>query len=307
MTGTELVHVIRGRMELVTLPASDQGLAEFLQYMTTARLSPATIRSRMEILTRLSTFLGRPLLTATIDDLVAWQRTYRHLARATDDIYTRHVRAFYAWAVEFEHLDKDPSRRMVAVKVHKGLPHPTKATDLQVIFACVTGHLRTAYTLAAFAGLRCGEICRLRWDDITEDGQVPTAFIQGKGGKERIVPMLRPVMDELWSQPHSGRGHLITDTAGRPYRPNHLSADSSRYLTSLGLPTTLHSMRHAFATSAVRLTRDPLFVRDLLGHSSVATTEIYMQTSLDGAHDRLSGLATDAMSLLLNIKETLHV
>jgi site-specific recombinase XerD len=48
-------------------------------------------------------------------------------------------------------------------------------------------------------------------------------------------------------------------------------------------------MRAAFATQAAMLTHDPLFVRDLLGHASVKTTEIYMQSSLAGAHDRLMG------------------
>jgi site-specific recombinase XerC len=57
-------------------------------------------------------------------------------------------------------------------------------------------------------------------------------------------------------------------------------------------------MRAAFATLAFQATRDPLFVRDLLGHESVATTEIYTASSLADAHQRLSGLSDQAAGML---------
>lgn len=65
-----------------------------------------------------------------------------------------------------------------------------------------------------------------------------------------------------------------------------------------GQSRTLHSMRAAFATLAFAATRDPLFVRDLLGHESVATTEVYTLSSLADAHERLAGLSAQAASML---------
>lgn len=57
-------------------------------------------------------------------------------------------------------------------------------------------------------------------------------------------------------------------------------------------------VRHYFATYAARITKDPLFVRDLLGHASVATTEIYMASDMEGAHARLAGLTAQAERVL---------
>ena len=65
-----------------------------------------------------------------------------------------------------------------------------------------------------------------------------------------------------------------------------------------GVDTTLHSLRHSFATWAARTTRDPLLVRDLLGHSSVATTEIYMASAATEAQSRLTELSALAGDVL---------
>jgi integrase len=260
---------------------ADPMLVKFAAYMRTARLSPATIGKRVEILTRLLTFLGHPLLEATLDELAQFQASFDNLARASIDIYTRHVHAFYKWAVEFEHLATDPSRRMVKVKLSAAVPHPTRQDDLRVILACAMGRIRTAYILAAFAGLRCGEICQLRWEDLTIDVATPTMLVHGKGSKDRIVPLLPPVIAELLTLPTPRRGRIITRDDGRPAEPLWLSGESTRFLKSLGMPTTLHSMRAAFATQAAKMTHDPLFVRDLLGHASVKTTEIYMRADVE--------------------------
>lgn len=164
-----------------------------------------------------------------------------------------------------------------------------------MILACTTGGLRRAYILAAFAGLRCGEITRLQSHDL-DTAPPATALIHGKGRKDRTVPLIPAVVDELagWHP----RGWVVTLESGRPYTPNRLSVDSTKHLHDLGVATTLHSMRATFATLAFHATRDPLFVRDLLGHSSVATTEVYTQSSLADAHQRLAGLSDQAASML---------
>ena len=212
------------------------------------------------------------------------------------DVYTRHCKALYAWALERGYIEHDPAAALATPHLGHGKPHPTRVEDLATVFACTTGALRTAYTLAAFAGLRCGEVCRLRGEDIDYTSPA-TAFIHGKGRKDRTVPLLPAVVDELHACPR--RGWVITLESGLPYRPNRLSVDSSNYLLhELGIATTLHSMRAAFATLAFQATRDPLFVRDLLGHESVPTTEVYTASSLADAHQRLSGLSDQAASML---------
>lgn len=266
----------------------------FIRYMRTVKLSNATIRTRIELLARLQTFLGDvKLADATAQDLRGFQETFGHLAPASVHVYTRHLRAFYLWARRNGYIEIDPAVDLELPRLRKTRPHPTTFDDLKLIFACAQGRLRTAYLLATFAGLRCGEICAMHSDDLYLETP-PTALIHGKGGKERIMPLLPSVVSEIGYR----RGWVIQTADGRQVRPDLLSADSTRFLHQLGTPTTLHSMRAAFATNAARLTHDPLLVRDLLGHESVKTTEIYMESSLIGAHERLIGFGELADSVL---------
>jgi integrase len=276
----------------------------FELHMRTAKMSPETIKKRLEILRRLEAVLEyddyspKPLIEATPDDLAAFQGTFADLAPASMDIYTRHVMAFYAWAVKFGHIETDPCSRLVSVRVRKGLPHPTSASDVRLIFACTRRPLRTAYVLAAYGGLRCGEVCRLRWEELNLAGAVPSAFVHGKGGKERVVPLLPAVVDELQQIGPAPKGYVLLTASGRPYQPSRLSVASSKHLRELHVASTLHSLRHYYATAAYQATRDILLVRDLIGHESVGTTQIYTRSSLDGAHARLDALAHDASGML---------
>jgi integrase len=276
-------------------------MREFIRDLQIAKRSDATIKARVELIERLRGFLAAMmppigLLDAATDDLRAFQATYAHLAPASVNIYSRHLRAFYEWAARRELVETNPAAALVVPRVPRSRPHPTKPDDLRVIFACTRGPLRLAYVLAAFAGLRRGEICRLHARDLDLSATTNTALVHGKGGHERVVPLLRPVVDELEAQ-GATRGWVVT-RRGKPYDPEQLSIDSHHHLAGLGIGTTLHSMRAAFATHAARVTRDPLFVRDLLGHQSVRTTEIYLESTTHDAHNRLAGVTSFADDML---------
>lgn len=268
-------------------------LSQYVTELRIAKFSPDTIDDRLSVLRRLAAYLDKPLLEATGCDLRGYQASFAALSPASVDIYTRHMKAFYDWAAKRQFIAVNPAEELIPTRVPRGRPHPTRPDDLRLIFACTDGALRMAYLLAAFVGLRCGEICRMHSRDLDLSEPAPTGLIHGKGGKERTVPLLAPVVAEL----HGVRGWVVTKH-GLPYSPERLSIDSTRHLHRLGLATTLHSMRGTFATTAGRVTRDPLFVRDLLGHESVATTEIYMQSNLADAHQRLAGLTDQAEQLL---------
>ena len=270
-------------------------LAAFTRDMQLRNLSPVTIRDRLEVLHRLAATLDGPLCDATTDDLRAFQARFAGLAPASIDIYTRHVQAFYRWATERGLIGADPAKHLPRPRLTKGRPHPTSLDDLRTIFACTRGPLRLAYALGVFAGLRRGEMCALQRPDLDLDNL--TMLVHGKGRKERLAPILPPLLDELHTYGLPRHGYVLRKS-GLPYDPERLSLDSLYHLRGIGVETTLHSTRHFFATYAARLTRDPLFVRDLLGHESVASSEIYMDTTMDRAHERLAGFADIADAVI---------
>jgi len=257
--------------------------------MEALKLRPATVTKRLDVLRRLSFHLGDTnLLEATLDDLRAFQHSYSRLSPASVNIYSRHVKALYLWAYDAELTATNIAAKLPVPRVPKGVPHPTSPADLKLILRCAPLHLRTAYVLAAFAGLRCGEITRLRYENLDFDPQAPSAIIDGKGGKERRIPLLPPVADELR---YRAKGFIVTQQSGRSWTAPGLSAASSKYLPTLGIDTTLHSMRHFFGTYCVRLTKDPLLARDILGHESVATTQIYTKSDTSNMHARLGDVS----------------
>lgn len=276
---------------------NESALHQFATDMQIAKYSPVTIGARMELLRRLAGHLDKPLLDVTGDDLRSFQAEFAHLAPASVNIYSRHIKAFYDWATKRRLISCNPCEEMTIPRVPKGRPHPTTVDELRTVFACTRGVLRLVYTLAAFVGLRRGEICHMQRHDLELASATPTALVHGKGGKERVVPLLAPVVAEIYEYglPRAG---WVVKRDGRPYSPGQLSIDSHNHLRGLRLSTTLHSMRGTFATAAAQATRDPLFVRDLLGHSSVATTEIYMASTMADAHARLAVLAEVAESFL---------
>lgn len=269
----------------------------YVQEMRIANYSPVTIRERVKLLERFAATVDGTIFDATAENIREFQASLAHLSPASVNIYARHLRAFLVWAARQQRVDAELVDVVVVPKIRKGRPHPTSVDDLRTILACATGGLRLAYVLAAFAGLRCGEVCRLQRSDLDLAGPAPTALINGKGGRERVIPLLPPVVDELLIL---GRVRWVITRGenARPWKPKELSKASSMFLSDLGIETTFHSMRHAFATAVVQATRDPMLVRDLLGHESVATSEIYMLSSLDGAHARMAAVSDTASSLL---------
>jgi integrase len=298
-TRSNLLVAIGGQRNLYR---GEAGLVvrEFIRDMRLANRSKATIDKRVEVVERLRKHLddSADLLTVTADEVEDFQATFSGLAPASVDVYTRHLQAFFAWAQARGHRPDDPSAQLIRPRLPKGRPHPMHAEHIRILFAATTGVLRVVFSLALLAGLRRGEICELRGDDIEMVAGQAVALIHGKGGKERLVPFIRPLMEELHAY-GIGRGYVVTrGSSGKRYDPDLLSLDCHRHLRSLGIDETLHSLRHTFATYAARMTKDPLFVRDLLGHESVATTEIYMDSDMSGAHLRLAPLSTFASELI---------
>lgn len=273
-------------------------MEEFVREMRIAKRSERTIEDRVALVERLRLFLApKPLMEATESDLRRFQATFSHCAPATVEIYTRNMQIFFKWALKRRYILTDPAEDLPRPRVVKRRPHPMAPAELKVILGSAPPNLRKAYVLGSFAGLRCGEICRFQGADIDYTGSLPSALIHGKGGRERTVPLLEPVMEELREMGLPRRGYIVTKN-GRPYTPLRLSVDSHYFLESIGIPTTLHSCRHFFCTFAARMTKDPVFVKELAGHASVDTTMLYVESDMSGAHKRLSEFAQMASEML---------
>ena len=192
------------------------------------------------------------------------------------------MREFYRWAVLEELTTHNPAERLPRVRVPAGLPRP--ADDHILTTALEQADLRVTLMLrlAAHAGLRCREIARVHVDDVVVDLVGYSLRVHGKGGRDRLVPITDDLAHEILQ--HDGYVFPGQDNG-------HLSAAYVSKLISRALPgATAHQLRHRYATRAYQLGgRDIRAVQTLLGHASVATTQVY--TAVDELSLRRAALA----------------
>ena len=240
-----------------------------------------TIRTRRQHLEQLSRERTEGPWEHTTGSLLEWVVAHewsiesRHAARSS-------LRSFYGHAVIAGRTTVDPAARLPRVKRRRGIPRPTPDDVYTAALANTTPRVRLMIRLGAEAGLRRGEIARIHTRDIVDDVVGWSLNVRGKGGQGSITRTV-PLPDLLaldmlsaadctgWLFPGGQGGHLAPQRVGD--------------LVSAALPGdwTAHSLRHRAGTRWFRLDHDLLTVRDLLGHSSVATTQGYVAVEHDDA------------------------
>ena len=220
--------------------------------------------------------------------------------RATVSRRAAAARTFFRWAVRTGRLPQDPSVRLVAPGRDKHLPgvlRQRQAGELMELAAVASDDAdpvavrdRAAIELLYASGMRVGELTGLDVDDV--DLSVGTARVLGKGGKERIVPFGAPAAEAVGAWLRTARPQLVTAESGpalflgrrgRRVDQRQVRAALQRLMEHLPDAPHLgpHGLRHSAATHLLEGGADLRTVQELLGHSSLATTQIYTHVSVD--------------------------
>src|SRR5580700_9425134 len=145
---------------------------------------------------------------------------------------------------------------------------------------------RTIVRLMVATGIRVGELCKLKLDDLSPD--CSTVRIQGKGARDRVAyvtdPSLRKDLHRLIALRRKSQistSALFVNRYASQMRPQSVRSKLRRLAKEAGLArrVTPHMLRHTAATLLIETGVDIRFVQRLLGHSSIATTEIYTHVS----------------------------
>lgn len=222
------------------------------------------------------------------------------MARATLARRAATARAFTAWAVREELLAADPALRLRAPKREKSLPGVLQQGQVQRLVAGAEAAAadggpmalrnRAILELLYATGIRVGELTGLDIDDLDPDRR--TLRVLGKGNKERTVPYGVPAALAVDDWLRRGRPALVADGSGPALflgaRGNRVDQRQVRsvvkdQLEGLGdtSATGPHALRHSAATHLLDGGADLRAVQEILGHSSLATTQIYTHVSVD--------------------------
>lgn len=259
------------------------------RYCRAAGLSANTISDRLKLLGRVDADLPLGLEQATVEELAEWLACDRWdvQTRAT---YYGHLAGFFRWACDPRNpvLDYDPTVSLSRPHVPRRAPRPVTDEELRFVLTEARRFWRIAAVLAAYAGLRCFEIAKIRREDITED----TLTIAGKGGKDAVLP----THPEIWNAVRNLPGDRLTLTFwDRKVDAGHISrrfGEHMRY-THKRPGITLHRLRHWYGTNLLNHGADLRTVQELMRHSSPATTAIYTQIT-----DRQRQIAIAALPTL---------
>jgi integrase/recombinase XerD len=200
------------------------------------------------------------------------------------------VRSFHRFLVREGVTDRDPAAGVAQPRLPRSLPRPIPVEEIRRLLdapdPATPGGLRDRAILELLygSGLRISELTGLDVDDLDPDAG--SVRVLGKGGKEREVPLGSFAKQALDAYITRGRPALASSTSrGALFlnaRGGRLSRQScarllGRYVRLAGIErrVTLHTLRHSFATHLLEGGADVRVVQELLGHASVATTQIY--------------------------------
>ncbi|MGR3311736.1 tyrosine recombinase XerC [Roseovarius indicus] len=237
------------------------------------------------------------LKAVTLSDMRSWMARCRaeeigarSLARKLSA-----VKSFYRWLSEREGFDATPVMAARAPKFQKKLPRPLAedaaqgvidTLDLQSQVPWVAARDQAVVTLLYGCGLRISEALGLTGADLPLGGSLR---IIGKGGKERVVPVIGPAREavevyiRLCPYPTEPDAALFRGVRGGALGPRAVQKVVEQVRLQLGLPASVtpHAMRHSFATHLLNAGGDLRAIQELLGHASLSTTQAY--TAVDTA------------------------
>lgn len=254
-------------------------------------LLPETLKVRRRYLRKLSREIG--FANVTEQKLIRWL-TARDIAPKTVSMWISNINAFYIFCLKADEgrpafppnedgTPFNPVTNISKPKLHPRYPRPMAKEDQQKAIENADAKLRCWILLGKLAGLRCMEIAGLQRSDVREETNV--LHVIGKGSKERFIPMHPEVWKSLQELPLPTDGPLWSDNA------DAVSRKGNRYLHSLGIKSTMHTLRHAFGTAVYQRSQDLRATQELMGHSSPQTTAGYAAADQSKSAGIVNGLA----------------
>lgn len=265
-----------------TIDAYRNDVATFLAFMTQHKAAPQGFQALQEI---------------SISDMRAWMAMLRNDGLSARSLARKlsSVKSFYRWLSEREGFEPTAVLSTRAPKFQAKLPRPLSAetardmvetVEAQAPVDWIAARDQAVLVLLYGCGLRISEALALQGRDAPLS---ETLRITGKGGKERLVPVLPAARaavahyQHLSPFPTQPDDPLFRGARGGRLNPRVVQRAMEHARLQLGLPAsaTPHAMRHSFATHLLNAGGDLRAIQELLGHASLSTTQAYTAVDME--------------------------
>jgi integrase/recombinase XerD len=292
------------------LDALEAATNQYLDWIATHNFSPDTVASRREYLGYFHTWCRERGLESPVEItrpiLERYQRWLFHYRKAngqplgfrTQSTRLAALKGFFQWLARHNHLLHNPASELVLPRIEHRLPKYvlTAAEAEQVLQQPDTSQaagLRDRAIIETFysTAMRRMELANLKvYDPDAERGTI--MIRQGKGRKDRTIPIGEPALAWIAKYLADARAHLLTGSddgtlflndMGVPYERRQLTALVRRYLiaSEIGKIGGCHLFRHTVATLMLENGADIKVIQQLLGHVKITTTEIYTHVAIN--------------------------
>jgi integrase/recombinase XerC len=290
------------------MPTFEKVLGEYTHHLTKERsLSEHTTRAYLGDLTSFFDNLELQkiddLSNVTIAHIRSWLATQQVKGGARTTLSRRAVsiRLFTKWATKKGFLAKDIGLTLATPKGHRTLPEVLSVADATVAMDSIATRVAEEESATSIrdcailevlyaSGARVSELCGLDLDDI--DYQRNTILVLGKGNKERTIPLGNPAMKALNNWIKSARSEMANGASGEAVflgvRGKRIDQRTVRTVVYEALEALEgaqrlgpHALRHSAATHLLEGGADLRTVQEILGHASLATTQIYTHVSTE--------------------------
>lgn len=262
------------RYSFHTVNAYQNDLRQFLDYLTSLEQTVATA--------------GHFQIRSWMVDLLDRQSDPKTINRKLSSL-----RTFYKFLLREQLVTADPTAQIVAPRIPKRLPVVVEEDRVNVLLdsAFFTSDFpglrdRVVMELLFGTGMRLSELVALREQDINKYERV--VKVLGKGGKERLIPVnpsLLRLLDQYLDEKHRNcsTSAVIVTNAGEAAYPKLIYRIVNRCLAQISTQTkkSPHVLRHTFATCLLNNGAELNAIKELLGHASLAATQVYTHNSVE--------------------------
>lgn len=207
------------------------------------------------------------------------------VAESTISRYISSLRVLFDYLELIGFVNGDPTERVKQPRLRRKIPSFLTPEEIKAMINSFDEEKKLKYkaiiSLLYFCGLRVSELCNLRVDDVSFYPPY-VKVVMGKGNKDRLVPVsenLVPLL-EMYVERYNPKIYFF-ENKGSPLHPSTVFRIVKRAAKKVGITKHIHphTLRHSFATHLIMNNVNVKIVQELLGHSNLSTTSIYLHVA----------------------------
>lgn len=265
----------------------DEELNQYRMYLTSIkRYSKNTINAYTSDLVKLTKFTKKKLIKINKNDLEKFSETLNKLDAKTKARTISSIKSFYKYEMIKGNIKENISEVLIIPKIKKTIPNILSVEEIDKLLDIEIKNMydsrnKAMLELMYASGLRVSELINLKPNDV--DLTNNTVRTMGKGKKERIIPIgdyaTKAVYDYLYKyRPNNKCEYLFLNNHYNKMTRQGFYKIIKKLLLEKNINTTFspHTLRHSFASHMLSNGADLRTIQELLGHSNISTTEIYL-------------------------------